>query len=188
MRDWCLSQDAPGQGCSGGQCRPPSSHRPCLSPGLTEGLHAPVIPNHFSTRDQFHGSFPWMGGKGNDGSSVNESDKGAREEAWLIHSPTAHLLLCSPIPNRPGIWGIHRLGVGAHWHALSCYKLGEGTEVLGSEATSPRPQKWWRIYESIFLSCIFTVISKFLTISKLLWLFIWLIQWVCDPGVIIFFS
>ena len=111
-----------------------------------------------------------------------------KEQQKKTGSSTFHLLVCNPIPDRLGIWRIHRRGGGGdHWRALSCYKLSEGTEILGSYATSPRPQRWWHICESIFLSCIFTVISKFLTISKLLWLFIWLIQWVCDSGMVIFF-
>lgn len=85
---------------------PPAHTAPASGQGLLKGWRAPAIPNRFmdqgpgtSFMEAFHG---W-GGKGDDGSSVNESNKGATEEAWLSHSPTAPLLLCSAIPNRPGI-------------------------------------------------------------------------------------
>ena len=164
---------------------PPAHTTPCLRPGLTEGLARPSDPQPF----QYQGPVSWK-------FSV---DGGARvmmvqvlmtvikEQQKKLGSSTFHLLVCNPIPDRLGIWRIHGQGGGDQWRALSCYKLSEGPEVLGRDAASPRPQSWWHICESIFISCIFTVISKFLTISKLLWLFIWLIQWVCDSGMVIFF-
>ena len=42
---------------------PPAHTAPASAQGSLTDWHAPAIPNHFSTRDQFHGSFPWMGAK-----------------------------------------------------------------------------------------------------------------------------
>ena len=71
----------------------------------------PAVPKHFGTRDWFHGrqSFHrWRWGAG-DGSGSNASHGSSR---WgFTCPPTAHLLLCSPVPNRI----VRSPGVGDSW-------------------------------------------------------------------------
>ena len=73
-----------------------------------------MVPNLFGTRDQFHGrqSVHRLGVRvGGEGSGGNVSD--GEPQMKLPHSLSAHLLLCSPVPNRP--WTGAGLGTGDPW-------------------------------------------------------------------------
>lgn len=67
-----------------------------------------LILNLFSTRDQFYGDKFFHGWDGGDGAGGNVSDGSGNAsdgEPWWSFTPVpvAHLLLCSPVLNRPRI-------------------------------------------------------------------------------------
>lgn len=65
-----------------------------------------AVPNLLGTRDQKK-IFPWTGGRC--GSGSNSSDKEQQTKLLSLTPATlraTHLLLCSPVPNRP--WDQHR--------------------------------------------------------------------------------
>ena len=59
-----------------------------------------AVPNLFGTRDQFCGRQFFHGqGRGSGHGSGGIGSSGSRGNASFALLPTAHLLLCSPVPN-----------------------------------------------------------------------------------------
>lgn len=129
---------------------PPAHTAPASGQGLLKGWRAPAIPNRFMDQGPVSWKLSMDGGARV--MMVQALMRAIREQQKKLGSVThPPLPSCCVAPFQTGR-DLTDPQTGG-WGPLVCpllYKLDEGTEVLRSEATSPRPQRWWHICESIF--------------------------------------